>query len=154
MFFLGHKDAPATLFPELEREIKKCIDEENIKTFFVGNHGNFDLMCIEALKKWKVLNPEIQPYLLTPYYSPLSPIFLPHGFNGTYFPEGMERIPPKFAIPRLNHMMIKECDYLIAFLTHTTSPLYPIFQYALSQQKKNKLIIRNLGSLSVPLPHS
>ena len=144
-FLMGHRDSPVTLLPKLTEAIRQCIEEENITDFFVGSRGNFDHMCVQTLKQIKLLYPKIHLYLLTPYYCPHSTSPRPDEFEGTYFPEGMESVPPKFAISRLNCIMVKECDYLITFLTRTSSPLYPIYQSALSQQKKRKLIIKNLG---------
>ena len=59
-FFIGHRDAPASLQPLLEKTIEACISYHHIQEFVVGHYGSFDRMVTEALINTKKKYPAIQ----------------------------------------------------------------------------------------------
>ena len=52
-FFIGHRDAPETVFATLINTLEKLILEENVGFFYVGQYGNFDRLAALAVKQLK-----------------------------------------------------------------------------------------------------
>ncbi|MGO5116663.1 hypothetical protein ACTQ33_17030 [Candidatus Avoscillospira sp. LCP25S3_F1] len=48
-FFIGHRDAPSTIFPILLETVERHITEYGIREFFVGRYGQFDSMAANAV---------------------------------------------------------------------------------------------------------
>lgn len=101
-FFLGHRDTPENIRAALDNAIERHITEYGVTEFFVGHYGRFDRTAQTALVRAKALHPEISVRLLIPYHPTERPIVAPDGFDGTYYPPGMERVPRRLAIPRAN----------------------------------------------------
>ena len=141
-FFLGHRDAPDSIRDTLDEAIERHITEYGVTEFFVGHYGRFDRMAQAALVRAKARYPEITVRLLIPYHPTEQPISAPDGFDGTYYPPGMERVPRKFAIIRANRYMIDNCDYLIAYVWHAISNARELLEYA----RKRGVMIENLAA--------
>ena len=45
-FFIGHRDAPDSLLPELIRQAERHVTEYGVREFTVGRYGRFD--CLAA----------------------------------------------------------------------------------------------------------
>lgn len=114
-FFIGHADAPESVLVQLMQTIEELIAKENIRYFYVGKHGNFDRLAALAVKNLKKSYPFIQLILVLPYHPGERSILVPDGFDGTYYPEGMETVPKKYAIIKANRKMIENVDWLIAY---------------------------------------
>lgn len=140
-FFLGHRDAPESIREALDNAIERHITEYGVTEFFVGHYGRFDRMAQAALVQAKESHPEISVRLLIPYHPTERPVSAPEGFNGTFYPPGMERVPRQLAIPRANRYMIDHCDYLIAYVWHAASNARELLEYA----RKRGVIIENLA---------
>ncbi len=140
-FFLGHRDAPEDIREALNTAIEKHITEYGVTEFFVGHYGQFDRMAQAALVRAKARHPEISVRLLIPYHPAEHPLSAPEGFNGTYYPPDMERVPRRLAILRANRYMLDHCDYLIAYVWHTASNAQELLEYA----EKRGVIIENLA---------
>ena len=67
----------------------------------------------------------------------------PDGFDGTYYPPDMERVPRRVAIVRANRYMIDHVDYLIAYAWHPASSARELVEYVY-----NKKAIRNMAIFS------
>lgn len=50
-FFIGHRDAPGTIMPEVLAAVKRHVTEYGVKEFAAGRYGNFDAMAALAVKK-------------------------------------------------------------------------------------------------------
>lgn len=79
--------------------------------------------------------------LLLPYYPPERSIPTLDGFDGTFYPPGMESVPRKAAIIRANRYVVDHVDYLIAYVWHPASNARELAEYAESREKKGSLII-------------
>ena len=145
-FFLGHRDAPDSIRDTLDEAIERHITEYGVTEFFVGHYGRFDRIAQTALVRAKVQHPEISVRLLIPYHPTERPVSAPEGFDGTYYPPGMERVPRQLAIPRANRYMIDHCDYLIAYVWHAASNARELLEYA----EKGVIIIKNLAKGNCP----
>lgn len=92
-FLFGHRNADEGLLPALELVIEELIRQEGVCRFYVGHYGGFDRAAAAALRRAKQRHPHITVMLVLPYL-PTGADLLPQGFDGTYWPEGMESTPP------------------------------------------------------------
>ena len=97
--------------------------------FFVGHYGRFDALAARAVKDAKKRHPEVTLTLLLPYHPFDHPIQTPKGFDGTFYPPGMETVPKKAAIARANRYMVDTCDFLIAYVWHPGSNALELTDY-------------------------
>ena len=113
-FFIGHRDAPESVYNRLFEAVERHISEYGVTDFVVGRYGNFDYLAARAVIEAKQHHSDITLTLLMPYYrADANP--LPDGFDGSLFPDGLETVPKRAAILRANQYMIHHCDYLIAY---------------------------------------
>ena len=135
-FFIGHRNAPESIYPNIVLTIEKLIVENGVKEFIVGSYGMFDSMVIRALQQTKIKYPDIVLLLLTPYHPSVKKVVKPEGFDDIYYPEGMEFVPHKAAIVRANEKIIDESEFLIAYLAHTASNTVIFVEYAKKKDTK------------------
>ena len=129
-FFIGHRNAPESIYQNIVSTIEKLIVENGVKEFIVGNYGMFDSMVIRALQQTKIKYPAIVLLLLTPYHPSVKKVIKPDGFDNIYYPEGMEKVPPKMAIVEANRRVIRVCGYMIVYMTHIASNTAKFVEYA------------------------
>ena len=98
----------------------------------------FDKLAARAVIDAKKAHPEVTLTLLLPYHPAERPIEVPQGFDGTYYPPDMERVPRRVAIIRANRYMVDHVDYLIAYAWHPASNARELVEYA----KTNVKILR------------
>ena len=127
--------------------IEQHIVEYGVTEFIVGNYGGFDHMAAKAVIAAKERHRGITLSMLIPYHPAERPIKLPSGFDNTFYPPGMEKVPRRLAIVRANRFMVDHVDYLIAYAWHPASNARELVEYA----KKREL--QNLISVTV-LPRS
>ena len=132
-FFIGHREASEEIFSALTEAVEHHIVHCGVTEFIVGNYGGFDRMAARAVISAKALHPEISLLLLLSYHPAERPIETPPGFDGTFYPPGMESVPRRHAIVRANRYMIDHVDYLIAYAWHPGSNARNLVDYA---QKK------------------
>ena len=113
-FFIGHREASALILPYIKSAIEKLIQEEKVRDFYVGGYGNFDRLSSEAVLQVKSQFPAIRLYRVLPYHPGDKQIETPDGFDGTYYPDGMEYVPRRYAISRANRAMIDQSTFLIS----------------------------------------
>ena len=115
-FFIGHQDAPESIYNRLLEAVERHISEYGVTDFIVGKYGNFDRLAARAVIEEKRHHADITLTLLMPYYR-TDAESLPDGFDGSLFPDGLETVPKRAAILRANQYMTHHCDYLIAYDT-------------------------------------
>lgn len=142
-FFIGHREAPDTIFPALVDAVEHHIVNIGVTEFIVGNYGAFDRMAARALAGAKSRHPEISVLLLTPYHPAQRPVEAPPGFDGIFYPPGMETVPYRLCVVRANRYMIDHVDCLISYVWHPASNAQKILEYA----GKKKVAVMNLGDL-------
>lgn len=113
-FLFGHRDAPEQLLPAIEAAVERCAAERGVTEFIVGHYGRFDRLAAVAIQRVRARR-RIVLTLLLPYLPtrPLSP-----EFDGSLYPEGMERVPRRLAIVRANRYAVDHCDALIVYAAH------------------------------------
>lgn len=136
-FFIGHREAGPEVLPALENAIEKHISEYGVTEFIVGHYGGFDRLAARALVSAKKYHPEVRLFMLIPYHPAERPVETPPGFDGTFYPPGMESVPRKFSIVQANRYMIDHVNYLIAYAWHPASNAQNLVEYA---ERRNMLI--------------
>ena len=144
-FFIGHRDTPDTVLAHLTVALERLIVEEKVAYFYVGHYGSFDRLAALALKRLKQCYPFITLMLLLLYHPADQPTPTPPEFDGTYYPEGMENTPKRYAIVRANKQMINTSDWLIAYVWHPASNARNLLEYAQRREKKGLIRIENLA---------
>ena len=144
-FLIGHREAASELLPELRKIVEKHISEYGVTEFVVGRYGNFDHLAAKAVISLKRQYPQITLSLLIPYHPAERPMETPPGFDNTYYPPGMEKVPRKLAIVRANRYMVDHVDYLIAYAWHPASNARNLVEYAHKQEAKGRILVTILG---------
>ena len=144
-FFIGHREASSELLPILRQTVEKHISEYGVTEFIVGGYGGFDHQASKAVISLKQQYPQITLSLLIPYHPAERPIETPPGFDNTYYPSEMEKVPRKLAIVRANRYMVDHVDYLIAYAWHPASNARDLLEYAQCREKKGLIKIINIA---------
>lgn len=140
-FFIGHREASSEILPALRDAVEQHIVEYGVTEFIVGHYGGFDRMAAKAVITAKEQHPEITLSMLIPYHPAEQPVELPSGFDNTFYPPGMEKVPRRLAIVRANRYMIDLVDYLIAYAWHPASNARNLLEYARKRERRNMLVI-------------
>ena len=143
-FFMGHREANERLLPRLELTIERLIAEENVRYFYVGGYGGFDRIAAVAVKRAKQKYPDITLMLVLPYHPAERAIPTPDGFDGTYHPDGLENTPRRYAIVRINQIMVDTCDWLVCYVRHGASNSRNLLEYAQHRKTKGRIQIVNI----------
>lgn len=143
-FFIGHRDAPESIYDRLLISVERHIVEYGVTDFVVGQYGSFDRLSTRALIQVKQRHPEVKLTLLLAYYYPLKPFELPQDYDGSLYPEGMERVPRRAAIIRANQYMIRHSDYLIAYDSGKIGNTRKLMNYAQRREDKGLICVENL----------
>ncbi len=144
-FFIGHREANESLLPRLELEIEQLITEEQVCFFYVGGYGGFDQIAATAVKKAKKKYPDVTLMLELPYHPAERPVEKPLGYDGTYYPEGLEKTPRPFAIVKANQIMVDACEWLVCYVRHGASNSRNLLEYAQRREKKGLIRIINIA---------
>ena len=144
-FFIGHREAPDTLLPFLTDEVERHITEYGVTSFMVGRYGNFDKLTARAVIDAKKCHRSVTLTLLLPYHPFDRPTPTPEGFDGTFYPPGMETVPKRAAIVRANRYMLEHSSYLIAYVSHPSSGSREVLEAALRRQKHGLIHVTNLA---------
>ena len=142
-FFIGHREASGEIYPALDAAVEQHILEYGVTEFVVGHYGGFDRFATLAVKKAKRFYPEVKLTLLLPYHPAERPIPILDGFDGTFYPPGMECVPRRVAIVKANRYMVDHVDYLIAYVWHSASNAWELVEYAKRRGKNMTLIKRD-----------
>lgn len=144
-FFIGHREANERLLPRLELEIERLIRLENVRYFYVGGYGGFDQVAATAVKRANQKHSNITLMLVLPYHPAERSIEKPPGYDGTYYPEGLEKTPRPFAIVKANQQMVDSCDWLVCYVRHGASNSRNLLEYAQRREKKGLIQIINIA---------
>ena len=132
--FFGHRDTPAWVEEKLEKEVAALIEKQNVDTFYVGDQGNFDKMAqrviLSAKKKYGFVRGYIVLHCIPERMQPVE--------LESFVPEGLECVPPRYAISHRNRWMAEHSDVVLAYVVR---PFGGAAQYVSLAQKKNKKVI-------------
>lgn len=144
-FFIGHREADERLLPLLKDTIERLITDENVSCFYVGGYGGFDRIAVSAVIKAKQQYPNITLMRVLPYHPAECPVEIPYGYDGTYYPEGLEKVPKQYAIVRANKILVDTSDWLVCYVRHGASNSRNLLEYAERREKKGLIRIENLA---------
>ena len=104
--------------------------------FYLGGYGNFDRFALSCTKKFKEKHPQSRIIYVTPYLnsSKDTPEEIAAAYDEIIFPE-IETVPLKIAIIKRNQWMIKNSDFIVAYLEHKWGGAATSVQYAYKIQK-------------------
>ena len=117
--FFGHSDCPNAVAPNLCTALIELIENNGVDVFYVGNQGNFDRMVRSALKEFSDTNPHIRYAVVLAYMPKKRDGLTEIDYKNTLLPEGIEAVPPRFAIYWRNKWMLKQADYVVTYITHS-----------------------------------
>ena len=132
-FFIGHRDAPESVYPALFRTVEEHITAHGVTEFVVGHYGNFDAMAARAVMDAKRQYPHVRLIRLLPYHPKPGDTELPEGFDGSWYPSALDGVPKRVAILRANRCAVENAQYLIAYAHHPASNARDLVEYARSR---------------------
>lgn len=144
-FFIGHRDTGSDVVPLLEQEVERYISEYGVTDFIVGHYGTFDAMAAKAVIRAKKRHPTVTLTLLLPYHPAERPVCIPDGFDGTFYPLDMERVPKRLAIVRANQYVLRHCTHLIACVSHPSGGSWEILNAARKREARGLIHVTNLA---------
>lgn len=121
----------------LRETLCDLIENKDVTTFYVGNQGNFDRIAQSSLTKLKQLYPVIDCSIVLAYRNEQIEPFLKGGWN-TLYPEGLEKVFPKYAIAKRNQWMVDHSDYVVTYILHSWGGAA---QFGEQAKKKRKTVI-------------
>lgn len=111
--FFGHRDTPTIIEPMLRTVLSDLIENHAVQVFYVGNHGLFDSMVRRQLSMFESTH-GIRYYVVLAYLPKKEG--LPEKDVHTIYPEGLELVPPRYAISKRNLWMLEQSDYVITYV--------------------------------------
>lgn len=134
--FFGHRDTSDKINHKLESVLIDLIENYNIDSFYLGNNGNFDLIVKRKLEELSIIYPQIS-YTIVLAYMPKNKNSN-NDFEKTILPDGIENVPPKFAISYRNKWLIEKSDIVV---TYVKRPFGGAATFKKMAEKKGKKII-------------
>lgn len=142
-FFIGHREAAKEILPALERAIEQHISY-GVTEFIAGHYGGFDALAAQAVMRAKQQHPQITLVLLLPYHPAERLPDDTAGFDSTFYPPDMEKVPRRLSIVRANRYMVDHADYLIAYARHPASNARALAEYAQKREKQGLITVTML----------
>lgn len=141
--FAGHSNAPDSVKPELLKTISDLIEKENVTTFYVGSHGNFDGMSAGAVREIKrqYRDKNIKLVLVVPkmnstitnqrdyYESMYDELIIPAESDAAHY---------KAMITVRNRWMVDNSDFIITYIRREHGGAFTTYKYT---QKKEISVI-------------
>lgn len=143
--FFGHSNCPDSIRQKLKTEIVKLLDNaDDTLMFYVGHQGHFDGMVRSVMKELIKEGREVHYAVVLAYMPGQRYEFdAPNKYADTMFPEGLERVHPKYAISWRNNWMIEQAQGILCYVKYHTGGAY---QFVEKARRKGKQII-NLADM-------
>ncbi len=110
--FFGHRDTPSKIQDKLKETVLKLIEKRNVTEFYVGNNGSFDSMALSVLTELSEIYPQIKYNVVYAYIPAESKVDFIHSI----YPEGIEKVPKRFAIDYRNRWIVGQTDIVVAYI--------------------------------------
>lgn len=141
--FFGHRDCPETIKPKIRTAVIDLIENHGVTMFYVGNQGNFDRLVRSVLKETTTAYPEVGYAVVLAYMPPTKVANLSEDFSDTMLPEGIEKVPKRYAILWRNKWMVTHADYVMTYITHSYGGAAK-FQELAKKMSKSIYLLGNL----------
>jgi len=139
----GHATTPYDAVNLIEAAAERQYQEQGIRTFIVGNRGNFDSYAATAIKRLKRKYDDISLLLLLAYHPAERPVHLTEGFDNSYYPP-LEGVPRQYAIVRANKFMVDAADSIICYVNQIGNTR-KLLEQAQKRQKREGIPIENVA---------
>lgn len=116
--FFGHRDCPNTIKPVMRKVIVDLIEKQSADTFYVGHQGSFDFLVRTVLSELVEEYPHIRYAIVLARLPQQNKTYDPLDYSNTLLPEGIENIPPRFAISWRNEWMLTQASVVVTYVTH------------------------------------
>lgn len=133
--FFGHRDSPPSIRPLLEKAVVCLIEKHGVTHFYVGTHGNFDVMAASVLSCILPEYPHVRCEIVLPC---LPTVKCDYPFE-TILPAGIESVPKRYCILFRNKWMLKKSDFVISYAPHSFGNAAKLTELA---YRSNKTIVR------------
>ena len=143
-FFIGNHDAPERIMELLKGAVELHIIDDGVTEFYVGQYGKFDSMAARAVIQAKKQYSYVKLILVRPYHPSERKFDLPEGFDDSIYPEGMELVPKRYAISRVNQYMIDHVDYLITYVENIAGNARKLVDYARHRVDGGRLKVEDI----------
>ena len=131
--FFGHRDCPSSIKPKLREVLIDLIEKQSVDMFYVGNKGSFDRLVRSVLRELAQEYPQIN---YTVVLERMPGKQNEEDFSDTMLPEGIEEVPPRFAIVWRNKWMLRQSDFVLTYIAHSWGGAAQFAEMA-KRQKKN-----------------
>lgn len=115
--FFGHRDCPDGLKYSLRSVIIDLIINHGVDMFYVGHQGGFDRLVRSVLREITQEYPWAHCAVVLAYMP--SEDFDPGDASDTMLPEGIELVHPRYAISWRNNWMLRQSDFVVAYVAHS-----------------------------------
>lgn len=132
--FFGHRAINEKIEDEIRDMLVDLIENKNVDLFYVGNQGDFDLIVRKILKNLNAEYSHIKYFVVLAY---LTRVGDRTENEETIYPEGMETVPPKYAISKRNRWMIEKSDYVITYVKYKFGGA---FQFKSLAERKGRIV--------------
>ena len=137
--FFGHHDCPAEVKPKLREVLINLIENQSVKMFYVGNKGAYDRLVRAVLRDLVQEYPHISYAVVLERMPGKQNEDAPEDYSDTMLPEGIEKVPPRFAVDWRNKWMLRQSDYVVTYITHSWGGAA---QFAEMAKRKKKALVR------------
>ena len=131
--FFGHRECPDSIKSQLYEVLTELITEFGVSMFFVGNQGQFDAIVRNVLRQLQEEYTWIDYAVVLAYMPGVKQEY--EDDSDTMLPEGIELVPPRYAISWRNNWMLKQADYVVSYITHSWGGAAQFAQKAAKQGK-------------------
>ena len=117
----------------LKEQIRKLVEMEGIREFWVGNYGDFDRYSAEAVRELKEYYSDINLYLVIPYLTNKiteNKQRYYKNYDCILIADIPEKTPRRYQIIKTNEYMINNSDFLICYIDHLWGGAAKTFEYA------------------------
>lgn len=137
--FFGHRDCPSEIKVKLHEVLIDLIENQAVDMFYVGNNGAFDRLVRAVLRELAQKYAQIQYAVVLERM----PTEQDGTAQDTMLPEGIEEVPPRFAISWRNNWMLHKSDFVVCYVTRSWGGAAKFAETA----KRRKKTVINIASL-------
>ena len=123
----------------VKEQMRKSVSKEKSVTCLLGGRGEFDMICAAACRELKqeicgIKLVYVSPYLTLAEQARIKEMQQSDLYDESIYPS-IEQTPPRFAISKRNEWMMKQADFVIAYVNHDYGGAYKAFKVAKHNRK-------------------
>ena len=134
--FFGHRNlaGESQKISRILKEVLVDLIEKGTDTFYVGCHGEFDVLASQIAYDLKTDYPQIQVILILCYAGELNSA--KSRFHDFFFPLEVEMTPKRACIVKRNRWVIDNSDWIVSFVKYETGGAHSALEYARKHKKQ------------------